>query len=60
MNDVVPFDVEAYMDAAAAALALPIPTELRHAVAANLARLHALAQEILTFEPAAPTDPDET
>jgi hypothetical protein len=55
-----PFDAEAYMDSAAAALALPIPLERRDAVAANLARLHALAQEILTFEPAAPTDPDGT
>jgi hypothetical protein len=45
------FDALTYMDAAAAALALPIPPERRDAVAANLARLHALAEEILAWQP---------
>jgi hypothetical protein len=39
------------MDSAAAALALPIPPERREAVAANLARLHALAEELLAWQP---------
>jgi Protein of unknown function (DUF4089) len=43
------FDPYAYLDAAAAALELPIPAERRDAVAANLARLHALAQEVLAW-----------
>lgn len=41
------FDPCAYLDAAAAALDLPVPPERREAVAGNLARLHALAQEVL-------------
>jgi hypothetical protein len=45
------FDACTYMDAAAAALALPIPPERRDAVAANLARLHALAEELLAWQP---------
>ena len=44
------FDPQAYLDAAAAALELPIPPASRAAVAANLIRLHALAQEVLVFE----------
>jgi hypothetical protein len=44
------FDPDAYLDAAAAALELPIPPASRAAVAANLRRLHALAQEVLAFE----------
>ena len=46
-----PFDACTYMDSTAAALALPIPPERREAVAANLARLHALAEEILAWQP---------
>ena len=46
-----PFDACTYMDLAAAALGLPIPPERREAVAANLARLHALAQEVLAWQP---------
>jgi hypothetical protein len=41
------FDAEAYMDAAAAAIGLSIPPESRAAVAANLARLAALADDVL-------------
>jgi hypothetical protein len=44
------FDPRAYLDAAAAALELPIPPASRAAVVANLLRLHALAQEVLAFE----------
>jgi hypothetical protein len=44
------FDAHAYMDVAAAALGLSIPSASRDAVAANLSRLHALAQEVLKFE----------
>lgn len=44
------FDPEAYVDAAAAALELPIPSASRAAVVANLLRLNALAQEVLAFE----------
>ena len=54
------FDPQAYLDTAAAALDLPIPLASRAAVAANLMRLHALAQEVLAFEPPedAPHEPD--
>jgi hypothetical protein len=45
-----PFDANAYVDAAAAALDLPIPPGHRDAIAANLARLRALAQDVLAFE----------
>ncbi len=45
------FDQYAYVDAASAALALPIPLERREAVAANLARLHALAVDVLAWQP---------
>jgi hypothetical protein len=59
---VTPFDPYAYLDAVAAALDLPIPPERRDAVAANLMRLHAMAEEVMAFElpadpPAAPTKP---
>lgn len=40
------FDAHAYLDAAAAALDLPIAAEQRDAVAANLARLEALARQV--------------
>lgn len=43
------FDPYAYLDAAAAALDLPIPAAHRDAVAANLARLHAMASEVMEF-----------
>jgi hypothetical protein len=51
----VTFDPRAHLDAAAAAVDLPIPPEHREAVAANLARLAALAQELLDIE--LPPDP---
>ena len=44
------FDPYAYLDAVAAALDLPIPPEHRDGVAANLARLHAMAEDVLAFE----------
>ena len=44
------FDAPAYMDAMAAALALPIPPASRDAVAANLARLSEYAREVLAFD----------
>ena len=44
------FDAAAYMDAAAAALALPIPSASRDAVAANLTRLAEHAREVLAFD----------
>lgn len=44
------FDPHAYMNAAGAAVGLPIPPTNREGVAANLARLEALAQEVLAFE----------
>ena len=50
-----PFDPYAYLDAVAAALELPIPSERRDAVAANLRRLHAMAEEVMAFE--LPADP---
>ena len=43
------FDPCGYIDAAAAAVDLVIPAEARDAVAANLARLHGLAQQVMTF-----------
>ena len=53
------FDPRAYLDAAAAALDLPVPPERREAVAANLARLHALAQQLLEPLPD-PPNPSST
>lgn len=44
------FDAHAYMQATAMALALSIPAASQATVAANLTRLHALAQEVLSFE----------
>jgi len=41
------FDAYAFLDAAAAAIDLPVPVDARAGVAANLARLHALAQQVL-------------
>jgi hypothetical protein len=52
------FDRCAYVDAVARTLALPIPPGSRDAVAANLARLHALAREVLAFP--IPGDEGET
>ena len=57
-----PFDPYAYLEAVAAALDLPIPAERRDAVAANLRRLHAMAEEVMAFEvpaepPAGPAPP---
>lgn len=42
-------DLPALLDAMAAAIALPVPEESRPAVLANLARLQALAAEIMAF-----------
>ena len=44
-----PFDPHALIDAVAASLDLPIPPERRDEVAGNLARLHALACELIDF-----------
>jgi hypothetical protein len=44
------FNAVAYMDAAAAALALPIPPKSRDVVAANLTRLAEYAREVLAFD----------
>jgi hypothetical protein len=52
---VTAFDPLAYLDAAAGAVDLPIPPERREAVAANLRRLHAMAQDVMSFE--LPVDP---
>jgi len=41
------FDAYAYLDGAASAVSLTIPAQSRDAVAANLARLHTLARDIL-------------
>ena len=46
-----PFDPHAWLDQSAAVMGLAVPAVRRAAVAANLARLYALAQEILDFEP---------
>jgi hypothetical protein len=46
----VAFDAHAYLDVAAAALALSIPAESRDAVAANLTRLSEFAREVLAFD----------
>ncbi len=43
------FDPYAYLDAAAAALELPIPAKYRDSVAENLLRLHAMAREVIDF-----------
>ena len=45
-----PFDPFAMLDENAAVVGLVIPAEHRAAVAANLARLHGLAQEFMYFE----------
>ncbi len=52
-SDVKPFDAYLYLDAAAAALDLSVPPEQRDAVAANLARLHGLAQYVAQFDSSA-------
>lgn len=44
------FDPYAFLDAAAAAVDLAVAPGQRDAVAANLVRLHALAQQLLDFE----------
>jgi hypothetical protein len=46
----VGFDAHAYLEVAAAALALSIPAESRDAVAANLTRLSEYAREVLAFD----------
>lgn len=52
------FDAYAYLDAAAAAIDLPVPPESREVVAANLVRLHALAQQVLSFDLTEAQEPD--
>lgn len=42
-------DFAALLDAMSVAIDLPIPEDSRAAVAANLARLHALAAEVIAF-----------
>ena len=51
------FDPYAYLDAAAAAVDLPVPAAYRDGVAANLARLHAMAADVIDFPRPAPADP---
>ena len=46
----ITFDPQTYLDAAAAALELPIPPTSRAAVVGNLMRMHSLAQELLAFK----------
>lgn len=43
------FDPYAYLDAAAAALELPIPAQYREGVAVNLVRLYAMARDVIDF-----------
>ena len=43
------FNPHAYVDAAATAIDLVVPPDARDAVAANLARLHSLAQQVMAF-----------
>ena len=50
------FDPAAYADAAARAIDLPLPGHCRAGVAANLARLAAMAQTLLSFA----LPPDDT
>ena len=52
------FDPYAYLEAAAAALELPIPAMYREGVAANLLRLHAMACEVIDFPLPVPADTD--
>ena len=46
------FDPHAYVDEAAAAIALNVPAESRNAVAESLARLAALARDVIAFNAA--------
>ena len=43
------FDPYAYLDAAAAALELPIPAQCREGVAGNPVRLYAMARDVIDF-----------
>ena len=45
----IPFDAAAYADAAAAAIALPLPAHCKPGVAANLTRLAAMARTLFAF-----------
>lgn len=45
-----PPDFDTLLDAMSAAIDLPVPEDSRRAVAANLARLHALAAEVIEFD----------
>ena len=53
------FDPHALLEQGAAALGIEVPAAHRAAVAGNLARLYALARDILDFEPPGAAD-DET
>ncbi len=44
-----PFDPAAYADEAAAAIGLTLPAHCKPGVVANLARLAAMAESLLTF-----------
>ena len=45
----IAFDPERYAELAAAAIQLPLPEHCKTGVAANLARLAAMAESLLTF-----------
>jgi len=45
------FDPRAYVDAAAAALDLPLSDAQREGVAAQIARLEVLARQVMSFDP---------
>jgi len=49
MNMAVPVDLDAYLDAASAIVALPIAPEYRAEVLANLQRTAAIAAAVLEF-----------
>jgi hypothetical protein len=53
-----PFDAGAYVDGAAAAVALPIAPEHRAGVILNLERLAAMAQLVMAFPLAEETAPE--
>lgn len=57
MRDEEPFLPAAYIDAASAAVGLPIPDACRAGVAQNLARVHAFARLLLEMEELAEVEP---
>jgi hypothetical protein len=56
---VKPFDASAYAEAAARAIDLDLPEHCKAGVAANLERLHAMADALLRF-PLPLSDPRDT